>query len=254
MKKKIKKLISTFGYEIKLKSKTSQVPIGSDMRPVGSMKYLLEDLKFRGLECNSIMDVGASRALWSRMAKGIFPESKFYLIEPQLEVESYLIDFCKTYKDSVYFLNGAGSKKEILTLTIWDDLSGSSLIYEEKNELLKSGKQRKIKVIKIDNLIEEEKLDIPEIMKLDIQGFELEALKGASKTFGITEVYILEVSLYSFGAPVINEVISFMLERNYVIYDFPGFLRRPLDGSLYQCDICFVKKASFLRQFHHWND
>ena len=76
------------------------------------------------------------------------------------------------------------------------------------------------------------------------------------KTFGFTEVYIVEVSLFPFsgvpGVPIITDVINFMLNRDYVVYDFPGFLRRPLDGALAQCDICFVKKNGFLKESNDW--
>ncbi len=44
-----------------------------------------------------------------------------------------------------------------------------------------------------------------------------------------------------------------MFERGYVIYDIPGYLRRPLDGALAQLDICFVKSNSFLRNSIKWD-
>ena len=74
--------------------------------------------------------------------------------------------------------------------------------------------------------------------------------------FGKTEVFILECSLFSFsdvpGMPIISDVVNFMLNRDYLIYDFPGFARRPLDGALGQCDVCFVKRNSFLRSSNDW--
>ena len=244
MKKMVKHVLKTFGYELKKIT----------FSPVGQMDILLEELKIRGLNCKQILDVGANRADWSRMAKEIFPEASFYLIEPQIEMEKYLKAFVNEFSNSVYFLNGVGARKESLIFTIRDNLAGSSFFPDDNEKLLKNRRQRKIEVIKIDDLIDSNKMKIPELIKLDIQGYELEALKGAIKTFGHTEVYILEVSLFSFGLgmPIISDVMNFMLNHGYVIYDFPGFLKRPLDGALAQCDICFVKKDGFLRESNNW--
>ena len=208
------------------------------------------------LNCNVIVDVGANRTNWSRMAKKVFPSASFCLLEPQKEMKDSLDRFCQEYNDSFYYLAGAGAKKGRLILTIWDDLAGSSFLPKPDDTLKDTGKQRDIEIITIDDLISSSEIMPPELMKLDIQGFELEALKGAETTFGYTEVYILEVSLFSFrnvpGQPIFSEVINFMLERDYVVYDFAGFLRRPLDGALGQCDICFVKRNSFLRVSNEW--
>jgi FkbM family methyltransferase len=234
MKSFIKKIFYYLGYEItKLKGFSNFT--SPNKRPVGRMDTILEDLKIRGLNCKSILDVGANSTNWSRLANNIFPNAHFYLIEPQIEMEKYLKSFTDEFVHSVYFLNGAGAKNEVLTLTVWDDLLGTSLLPHENDTLLKNGKQRKIEIIKIDDLIESHKINIPELIKLDIQGFELEALKGAEKTFGYTEVYILEVSLFPFadvpGIPVIADVINFMLQRDYVIYDFAGFFKKTLGWS-----------------------
>ena len=78
----------------------------------------------------------------------------------------------------------------------------------------------------------------------------------AEKVLAHAEVIIVEVSLFAFrdgpGMPVFPEVLNFMLERKYALYDFPGFLRRPLDGALGQCDVCFVKRNGFLRKSNNW--
>jgi hypothetical protein len=41
--------------------------------------------------------------------------------------------------------------------------------------------------------------------------------------FGNVEVFILEVSLFEFieGQPLFDEVVAFMKDRGYVVYDFP---------------------------------
>lgn len=256
LRESLRWLVNLTGYEVR-NSHARAKDVATQFRPVGRMDYVLNDLKKRGLSCKSIIDVGANEGKWSKLACTIFPSAKLYLIEPQIEMKPHLEKFCTQFKNATYFLAGASAEKKDAILTIWDDLQGSSLLPPTDEVLLKSGKQRKVNLITIDELIESEKVDLPDLIKLDIQGYELEALKGAERTFGYTEVYILEVSLFSWSdlnseAPLFADVVNFMLERGYVVYDFAGFLRRPLDGALGQCDVCFVKENGFLRRSSEW--
>lgn len=242
--KKIKNIVQNFahkmGYHVLSKNGIS-----------GDMTLFLKGIKARNLVVKNILDIGANRAEWSELASSIFNDASFYLIEPQKELSSDLDNFFKNHKGA-WFLGGAGAKDGELTLSMWDDLAGSSFLLPENENSDK--KQRKVPIFAIDTLIKENKIPIPDICKIDVQGFELEVLKGAEVLFGKTEVFILEASLFKFSPnqPLLHEIIEFMTDRNYFIYDFAGFANRPLDKALGQVDICFVKEGSQLRENHGW--
>lgn len=249
-------------FHLKQFGKTLSTRIGYDiqsrnslLRPAGDMQFMLESLKRHGFEPSWILDVGANRAEWSRTAKTIFPKAHCFLIEPLIELQSDLEKFCRDYPGSEWILAGVGAESGELPLTIWDDLAGSSFLASMQAETPLTDCQRTVPIVTIDQLLDDQKLPMPQLVKLDVQGFELEVLKGANQLWNQVEVFILEVALFEFlpGQPIFDEVIRFMRDRDYVVYDFPGFLRRPLDGALGQCDVCFVKQNSKLRSDTRWN-
>jgi len=233
-------------------------PCSTRRPPVGYTGTVLEDIKARGLKCTSILDVGANEGRWTRLVASIFPQAKYFMIEPLEEMKGRLTDICQCHPGSRVFTAGAGSTPGRLTFTLMgsdERLSGSSFIPKESKDLISQGKQRTVPVVTIDLLIDQGEMPIPELVKLDVQGFELEALRGASQLFGRTEVFILEVSFFPFMSAtraMFHDVINFMHERDYVTYDFCGFIRRSSDGALAQADVCFTKTAGLLRRSSRW--
>ncbi|ORB51170.1 hypothetical protein BST42_17215 [Mycolicibacterium rhodesiae] len=208
------------------------------------MRSTLVGLRDRGLAPTTVLDVGANRGDWTKLARDIFPAATYVMLEPQLEMAPYLDAVGEPWHGVA-----AGSENGTLELTIWPDLVGSSFLKPDGADY----PTRPVKIVTINHLIARENYAIPELVKLDIQGFELEALRGATQLFGVTEAFIVEVSLFSFGGhPILREVVEFMGERGYETYDIAGALRRPSDGALGNLDLCFARVDGALRESNSW--
>ena len=127
---------------------------------------------------------------------------------------------------------------------------GSS-VYEEKTNF-----SREIEIITSSTLeIQLSKLNFnsfDNIIKLDVQGSEIDILKGLGEKISFFEIIILETSVkeYNKGSPLFIDVVNYMNKTNYTLYDIFDLKRLGNYGSfLVQFDAIFVKKNSSLLKF-----
>ena len=229
-------------------------PAGSVERPIGVIRNFLEDAKARGFKARGIVDVGANIGTWTRMALSVFGDIPFLVIEPQDEMVLPLTALIEKRPGCHFIKAGAGREPGKLVQTIWEDLGGSSFLPPIDDALRKEGRQRLTKIVTIDDVLRKYPTFYPDLVKLDIQGFELEALAGGETLFGRTELFIVETSLFEFmpRQPVLRDVIAFMADRGYEVYDVTEFGRRPFDGALGQMDAAFVKRNGMFRRTNAW--
>jgi FkbM family methyltransferase len=229
---------------------------GTGGRPIGKVKSFLEDIKARGFKASGILDIGANRGEWSSMALEVMSDACSVMIEPQSEMNTYLEALCSTDQRCRFFNCGAGRENTELVLTIWEDTYGSSYTVPKNEEYIKTGKQRVTPIKTVDSILLELGVEFkPDLVKIDVQGFELEVLEGGKSLFGVTEVFIIETTLFVGNHPLwpsTREVIEFMGKRGYEIYDITSFLRKPSDGALGQVDFAFVKADGMFRQNLSW--
>lgn len=254
-KKLVRALLNALDLEIHYKTPRTPPPYGTDRQPIGDIAHFLGDVRARGFTPRGIVDVGANRGDWTRMALEFFPDASVLMVEPQEEMRPLLSELAASRAGLHYIQAGAGRAPGELVQTIWPDLAGSSFLPPADPGQLAAGTQRKTPIITLDALLAEKYPGFaPDLVKLDIQGFELEALAGGKTLFGRTELFILEASLFAFmpGQPLVREVIAFFAERGYELYDIPGYLRRPSDGALGQVDLAFVQAQGRLRASAAW--
>jgi FkbM family methyltransferase len=152
-----------------------------------------------------------------------------------------------------YYAAAASLNGEII-LNLHEHLDGSSIMKETDGESA-NGYPRKVESITLDSLLEKyNKIEGPYLIKIDVQGAELEVLKGAEKTLKSTDYILMEISFFRFfkSSPQFCEVIEFMNKRGFVPYDLTGLRYRPFDNALAQVDIAFVKEDGIFRKHHNY--
>jgi hypothetical protein len=93
------------------------------------------------------------------------------------------------------------------------------------------------------------------LLKLDLQGHEIEALKGAHEILKFFDVIICEVSFYELNEnkrPVFADVFSFASSKDFVLYDIASLVGRHKDNRLQWGDIIFVREGSSLLANNAW--
>ena len=122
--------------------------------------------------------------------------------------------------------------------------TGSSVLWENSNVPRRT---IKLAMTTLDRIIEGQEFPPPQLIKLDVQGYELEVLKGGVRALASAEFVLLEVSVWQYNerSPLIDEVVAFMSGAGFATYDLFDINRRP-DGTLLQLDLLFIRKDSSL--------
>ncbi len=226
--------------------KAGPVPVPFQMEP------LLQHLVDKKFSPQVVLDVGAAKGYWSELASYFFPAARFYLLEP-LKPNQVRLKELSEKKPAIKYLHcAAGDKAGEQVINVTTDLDGSSLLSFNRE---RQPQDEVVKIVTIDSLLAEKKIEPPQLVKMDVQGYELRALEGGKRLFDTAEVFIMEVSLFEFmpGCPLLHEVVDYMARRNFVVFDIAGFLRRPYENDLGQVDLVFVKKTNPMVASNRWS-
>ena len=217
-----------------------------------SMFGSLANIRQVGFKPAGVVDVGANVGKWTSVAAEVFPEAKFHMIEAQPGLAPDLHAVALQLGERATFgisLLGA-ERREGVPFYL---LNTGSSVFEEVTNLEKE--VVRLPMLRLDDIPEVAALPRPLLLKLDVQGYELEVLKGADATLIDAEVVLMEVALlpYNKGAPLMPEVVAFMNARDFVPYDICGQLRRVSDRGLFQVDMIFARNSSALRRHRRFS-
>lgn len=221
-----------------------------DSLGVPSLHWSLQNLKKKGFQPASVLDIGAYEGYWTLDLLEVFPSARVLMVEAQKSKTAFLEKVKKQYPLTDY------------SISLLSSVDGEEKYFCE-NETASHVTDApvegltcyKIQTRTLDAILREKQFPFPGLLKLDVQGHELEVLKGAPIALSNAEICLLEITLLNIGdnPPLLLDMLNFMDSKGFQAYDISQFIRRPYDKALYQVDMFFVKKNSPLVIEKRWS-
>lgn len=188
----------------------------------------------------TVIDVGASVGQFALLAKTRWPAAKIVSFEPLPRARKRYTSVLDNADLQPYAV-GATAGTAALNVSAADD-SSSLLPIGRRQTTVFPGTERAgtldVEVVTLDDVVDQS-WPSPWLLKIDIQGLELEALRGAEHTLEhVAEVYVecSFVELYD-GQALADEVVAFLLSRGLRLAGVFNVARR--DGEAIQADFLF---------------
>ena len=209
----------------------TRINIQSRLRELGNMQLLplnhfkyIANLKTEGLEPKVIYDIGAAVLHWTKPIKQyLWPDAEYVAFDAMDEVD-FLYRENGIDKYHLGLLSDSNDKE----IKFYQNLvhPGGNSYYRENTqyspaaEHLFSENHAVVKKTKtLDTVVKERGFPLPDLIKMDVQGAELDILKGATETLRTCKDLILELQVgeYNTGAPMKDEVISYLESIGFVL-------------------------------------
>lgn len=199
------------------------------------------------IDCDCILDVGANRGQFSlicRLLKPAIPIVAFEPIPTEAEIFRKALSGKNVQLHSVALGENAGEAE--IHLSRRADSSSLLPIGETQRKLFRDTDEigtLKVPVKRLDDFKSEWEKYSRILLKIDVQGFELSVLKGATETLSkCAYVYVecSETELYV-GQALYRDVEDFLEQQGFKFQS--RYNETVVDGKLVQADYLFVRSS-----------
>ncbi len=238
MKRLLNSGLAKLGYRL---VRTEGRPGGAD-----SLSIFFTLLKTLNFNPRHIIDVGANRGNWTRVALRFFPNAQYTLLEPQDFLKGYLADILASNPNVHWIAMGVSDVlgKRKFTLRERDD--SSTFDYTEEQARQGGFRQVEIETTTLNEVVKSSGVSA-DMVKIDTEGLDLRVLTGASELFGVTEVFLVEVAIRDTNKEnTLERTVNFMKEKGYRLVDITDVNRSPRNNALWLLEVAFLRNDSRL--------
>ena len=248
MKQLLKSLLKGFGVRV----------LRTPVNRFDALDEVMQTLRVNGFRPSGILDAGANFGQWASRVVAHYPGVPIVLIEPQpacrVSLDAYRARFPHSSIEQVA-VTSPGVE------TVWMDASGwnegSSCTSVVGEECPPEARVR-VAATTLDAILARTQPSFaqgPVFLKLDLEGHEVEALRGATVALSRIEVIWSETRLLGGGfdvRPDFEALLDFARDAGFALYEFVSLSGRPYDNRLRMMDVVFVRRGGVLDSERQW--
>ncbi|OAI56279.1 hypothetical protein AYO49_04605 [Verrucomicrobiaceae bacterium SCGC AG-212-N21] len=203
----------------------------------GTMAGILRRLHQHGPRFETIIDIGASDAQWTKLAMQSFPQHRYLMVEAQPVHDATLKTFASSHPNVQVVMAAAGAAQGEIHFDATDPFGGqaSDKPYAANNIV--------VPVTTLDHEVASRALPGPFLIKFDTHGFEMPILKGSAQVLQQTSVIIMECYNFKISPDclIFPEMCAHLQSLGFRCIDMADVMHRNYDQALWQMDLVFVR-------------
>lgn len=228
-------------------------PLGVEIRRAEKTDVYAVQQQWVKAERPIIFDVGASVGGVSAKYRGLFPSAVIHAFEPfPTSLDALTKRF---YRDPAVNVVGSAvcDANGILDLNVNENSATNSILATDSRAAdnwgdvgLKFKNAVQVNTVTLDSYCASHSIGKIDLLKLDIQGAELKALRGARRLLEGQQVGLIYMEMILaptyVGQPLFHEYLKYLADVGYIMLDLFNPMRKGL--RLIQADILFVPESA----------
>lgn len=211
--------------------------------------FMVSRLSRQGLVPRTIIDVGANVGQFAVASAKLFPDARVHSFEPvsgcaaELRKNVARLEGVTVYPLALGEAAGEAELRVNSYTHASSFLSTTRMHTETFPEVRESGEVQ-VQVSTLDRVFSGMELRGPVLLKLDVQGYEAQVIRGGAETLKRVDYAVLEVSfkpMYE-GEPLFMEMARIMEDHGFRFKRPVGWLTAPRTGEILQMDALFTRE------------
>lgn len=216
----------------------------NERRPDYGASVLFSTLKRFGFSPHLVLDIGANHGNWTRAALQFFPQAQYVLVEPQDHLKACVRDLIDSGHKIRWVNAGVADQSGMLPFFVSDRDDSSTFLPPDNKSQTRLASEIMVPVETLDAILSKYDLTVPDMVKIDAEGFDLKVMQGASSLIGKTDVFLLEAGVLCPFENSVARVVSTMADFGYRLADITELNRSPKHGVLWLTELAFLRSSS----------
>jgi FkbM family methyltransferase len=202
----------------------------------------------RQRDIKTVLDVGANTGQFATMINAILPEAFIYSFEPLEQCFKSLRQNTEEIENIQCFRYALGHENAQVMMHA-NEFSPSSSILEMADlhktafPYTKNSTEEPVEVRTLDSLLPQLRLRKNVLAKFDVQGYELNALRGGEEALTQIDILVVETSFYRLyeNQPLFDDIYGYLSKKNFKYRGNLDQEKSATNGEVLQTDAIFTR-------------